>query len=89
MNQITKYSDFEHEDDLLEVPRSIIEKWIRSIETQEDSINESIYAKKEMQDFLDNYKIESKGLNDDSESTEIDELSSDDEDSSFIKKFED
>jgi hypothetical protein len=33
-----------------------LEEWIRSLEAQEDSLNEIIYAKEEMQRYLDELK---------------------------------
>ena len=103
MENIKTYTDFElnenFSDELLEIPKSTIEGWIRSIEAQEDSLNETIYAKESMQEFLDQYyenNIEPGDPDDfdekyreDEPVEEIDELSSDDENPTFIKKFED
>lgn len=85
------------EADELVIPKSVIEGWIQSIEAQEDSINEKIYAKEEMQKFLDDYydnQIEPSDPDDVNrkhaeEIEPVEELSSDDENPNFIKKFED
>lgn len=99
METIKLYEEFDQIqwDDELKVPRSVIEGWIRSIEAQEDSINETIFAREEMEKFLDEYydnKIDAADPDDvnrkQSEVEEpIEELSTDDENPNFIKKFED
>ena len=93
MEDITKYSEFEDEE-ILEIPRSIFEKWLASIKSQELTMNQSIFVIDEIQDFLNNYYDNQMELSDPEEvaknkmENEIDELSSDDKNPTFIKKFE-
>ena len=93
MEDITKYSEFEDEE-ILEIPRSIFEKWLASIKAQELTMNQAIFVKDEMQDFLNNYYDNQIEPSDPKEvaknkmENEVDELSSDDENPTFIKKFE-
>ena len=78
MEDIQKYSEFDY-DESLEIPRSLLEKWIASLKTQEQTMNQTIFVTEEMEEFLKNYY---------NDSEEIKELSSDDENPTFIKKFE-
>ena len=96
MENIKTYSDFElnenFSNELLEIPKSTIEGWIRSLDSQEDDLNQTIWAKESMQEFLDSYETndpeEFVQPVEDTSIEEIDELSSDDENPTFIKKFE-
>jgi hypothetical protein len=42
-------------EETLNISKSLLEKWIRSLEAQEDFLNETIYVKEEIQEFLDTY----------------------------------
>ena len=118
MKKIKNYLDFDinesfEEEDIINIPLSVIKDWILVIEAQEESLNQTIFVKDAIQDFLyDYYDYESStdaskdfdkkhseeqseepeneidDIDDLDEIDEIDELSSDDEDPTFIKKFE-
>lgn len=60
MKNIKIFEEFDNfntqEENLITIPCSVIENWIQSIEAQEDELNQKIYAKEEMQKFLDDIK---------------------------------
>jgi len=103
MENIRLYEDFEDdivvEDDMITIPKSTLEGWINGLkenENLEEGGHNTIID--DMESFLDDYydnQIESsdpdevdRKLSKD-EIEPVEELSSDDENPNFIKKFED
>jgi hypothetical protein len=98
MENIKLYEDFEKdiivEDDMITIPKSTLEGWINGLKENEDlevcgGHNTVI---DDMESFLDDYydnQIETSARKHAEDEIEpVEELSSDDENPNFIKKFE-
>jgi tetrahydromethanopterin S-methyltransferase subunit B len=100
MENIKMYEEFDiNEDDMITIPRSVIEDWIQYLtdENEEVVIVQVYQVQEEMKKFLDDYYSDNKIDAADPEEIAkkhaediepVEELSSDDENPNFIKKFE-